>query len=100
MRLDARSSETRGGFGLTGELVPEHLTVVEPCNFPAKFPDPGLVLSYYRRGDTLIEAYWRSVAMPGQGLFIGEPLARPWPNGQGSGLRRNGAAGASSKRVR
>lgn len=56
-------------------------TVVEPCNFPAKFPDPALVLAYYRRGDTLIEAYWRSVAMPGQGVFIGEPLARPWPAG-------------------
>lgn len=53
-------------------------TVVEPCNFPTKFPDPGLLFSYYRRGDTLIEAYWRSVAMPGQGVFIGEPLARPW----------------------
>jgi len=54
-------------------------TVVEPCNFPSKFPDPALLLAYYRRGDTLIEAYWRSVAMPGQGVFIGEPLARPWP---------------------
>lgn len=53
-------------------------TVVEPCNHPAKFPDPGLLLSYYRRGDTLIESYWRSVAMPDQGVFIGEPLARPW----------------------
>lgn len=53
-------------------------TVVEPCNFLAKFPSPGLLLSYYRRGDTLVEAYWRSVAMPGQGVFIGEPLARPW----------------------
>jgi uncharacterized protein (TIGR03790 family) len=53
-------------------------TVAEPCNFIAKFPHPGLFLTYYLRGDTLIEAYWRSVAMPGQGLFIGEPLARPW----------------------
>jgi uncharacterized protein (TIGR03790 family) len=53
-------------------------TVVEPCNIPAKFPDPALLMLYYRRGDTLIEAYWRSVAMPGQGVFIGEPLARPW----------------------
>jgi xylose isomerase len=26
----------------------------------------------------LIEAYWKSVAWPGQGLFVGEPLARPW----------------------
>lgn len=53
-------------------------TVVEPCNYSAKFPHPGLFLTYYLRGDTLIESYWRSVAMPGQGLFIGEPLARPW----------------------
>jgi hypothetical protein len=28
--------------------------------------------------DTLLEAYWKSVAMPGRGLFIGEPLARPY----------------------
>ena len=25
-----------------------------------------------------IEAYWKSVAWPGQGVFIGEPLARPY----------------------
>ena len=54
-------------------------TVVEPCNSPAKFPDPALLISAYRDGATLIEAYWRSVAMPAQGVFIGEPLARPWP---------------------
>ena len=53
-------------------------TVVEPCNSTTKFPDPGLFLTYYRRGDTLIESYWRSVAIPDQGVFIGEPLARPW----------------------
>jgi hypothetical protein len=33
---------------------------------------------HYLRGETLLEAYWKSVAMPGQGLFIGEPLARPY----------------------
>ncbi len=52
--------------------------VVEPCNFPAKFPAPGVVMAHYLQGETLIEAYWKSVAMPGQGLFIGEPLARPF----------------------
>mgnify|MGYP006275354993 CR=1 FL=1 len=66
-------------------------TVVEPCNFVAKFPDPGLLFSYYRRGDTVIEAYWRSVAMPGQGVFIGEPLARPWPPGSGDGMSAGSA---------
>jgi uncharacterized protein (TIGR03790 family) len=69
-------------------------TVVEPCNHISKFPNPGLLLAYYRRGDTLIESYWRSVAMPDQGVFIGEPLARPWgprpSGGQGSGTRAGG----------
>lgn len=53
-------------------------TVVEPCNFPAKFPNPLVALPHYFRGQTLIEAYWKSVSMPGEGLFVGEPLARPW----------------------
>ncbi len=53
-------------------------TVVEPCNFPQKFPHPGVLMSHYLNGDTLIEAYWKSVLMPGQGIFIGEPLARPF----------------------
>jgi uncharacterized protein (TIGR03790 family) len=74
-------------------------TVVEPCNFTAKFPDPGLLLAYYIRGDTLIESYWRSVAMPGQGVFIGEPLARPWPSLRPS-LRGDGVSGARPRRVR
>lgn len=52
--------------------------VVEPCNFPAKFPAPALLMAHYLQGETLIEAYWKSVQMPGQGLFIGEPLARPF----------------------
>ena len=51
---------------------------VEPGTFPTKFPSPGLVMSHYLQGETLIEAYWKSVAMPGQGLFVGEPLARPF----------------------
>ena len=35
-------------------------------------------MAHYLQGETLIEAYWKSVLMPGQGLFIGEPLARPF----------------------
>lgn len=52
--------------------------VVEPCNFPQKFPHPAVVMAAYLNGETLLEAYWKSVAMPGQGIFIGEPLARPF----------------------
>lgn len=53
-------------------------TVVEPCNYPQKFPDTQLLLPYYFRGQTIIEAYWKSVAWPGEGIFVGEPLASPW----------------------
>ncbi|MFM7360222.1 MAG: TIGR03790 family protein [Cyanobium sp.] len=80
--------------GVTGSYG----TVVEPCNIRAKFPDPGLVLAYYRRGDTLLEAYWRSVAMPDQGLFLGEPLARPWL--AQAGLSPDAASGARARRAR
>lgn len=53
-------------------------TVVEPCNLLGKFPDIRVVMKRYLAGETLIEAYWKSVAMPGQGIFIGEPLAAPF----------------------
>ena len=52
--------------------------VVEPCNHLGKFPNPGIVISRYLHGDTLLEAYWKSVAWPGEGIFIGEPLAAPF----------------------
>ncbi len=53
-------------------------TVEEPCNHVEKFPKASVLIEHYQRGATLIEAYWKSVAWPGQGLFVGEPLARPW----------------------
>jgi uncharacterized protein (TIGR03790 family) len=61
--------------------------VVEPCNLPDKFPSPGIVIKHYLQGEPLIEAYWKGVAMPGEGIFIGEPLARPFG-------RRSMASGA------
>lgn len=56
-------------------------TVIEPCNFTAKFPNPGVLMHAYMRGESLIEAYWKSVRWPGEGLFIGEPLAAPFFRG-------------------
>jgi len=53
-------------------------TVVEPCAIPQKFPSAPIVIGRYLQGETLIEAYWKSVAMPGQGIFVGEPLAAPF----------------------
>ncbi|MDJ0843870.1 TIGR03790 family protein [Crocosphaera sp.] len=55
-------------------------TVVEPCNFVQKFPHPGIAMYHYLQGDNLLHAYWKSVAWVGQGIFIGEPLARPFGN--------------------
>jgi len=53
-------------------------TVTEPCNFRQKFPEVGVVMAHYLTGETLVEAYWKSVHMPGQGVFVGDPLARPF----------------------
>jgi hypothetical protein len=35
-------------------------------------------MAHYLNGETLVEAYWKSVLMPGQGVFVGDPLARPF----------------------
>ena len=53
-------------------------TVTEPCNRPGKFPDPGSLMDAYGAGRTLLQAYWQSVKQPGEGIFIGEPLASPF----------------------
>lgn len=60
--------------GVTGSYG----TVAEPCAFPQKFPNPTVAIYRYVLGETLLEAYWKSVAWPGEGIFIGEPLARPY----------------------
>lgn len=53
-------------------------TVEEPCNYTQKFSRASILIDQYWRGGTAIEAYWKAVQWPGQGLFIGEPLARPF----------------------
>lgn len=53
-------------------------TALEPCNFLEKFPNPLIAMWHYNKGASLIESYWKSVQMPGQGNFIGEPLASPF----------------------
>ena len=53
-------------------------TVSEPCNHWQKFPNPAVLIKHYALGASAIEAYWKSVAWPAQGLFIGEPLAAPY----------------------
>lgn len=53
-------------------------TVSEPCNHLQKFPHPQVLMLNYVQGATALEAYWRSVAWPAQGVFVGEPLASPF----------------------
>ncbi|NDV12673.1 TIGR03790 family protein [Crenobacter caeni] len=53
-------------------------TVSEPCNWPQKFPHPQVLVARYLAGDTALEAYWKSVLWPAQGLFVGDPLAAPY----------------------
>ena len=74
-------------------------TVEEPCNHVEKFPRASVLIDHYLRGATVIEAYWKSVAWPGQGLFVGDPLARPWAN-QPSAAIEDGALVVRSRALR
>lgn len=53
-------------------------SVSEPYSYPQKFPHPQILLLHYMAGATAVEAYWKSVAWPAQGLFLGDPLAAPY----------------------
>ena len=64
---------------LDGGATASYGAVEEPCNFTQKFSNASVLIDQYYRGGSLIEAYWKSVQWPGQGLFVGEPLAQPFP---------------------
>lgn len=53
-------------------------TVREPCAYPEKFPAPNRVVDHMLHGRTALEAYWASVKWPGEGLFVGDPMTRPY----------------------
>lgn len=55
-------------------------TVSEPCGHWQKFPQPLVLMKNYLSGLSAVEAYWKSVQWPAQGLIIGEPLAAPYRN--------------------
>lgn len=52
-------------------------TVVEPMNFPQKFPSPFLHV-HYAQGCSMAEAFYQSIAGPYQQLIVGDPLCQPW----------------------
>lgn len=78
-RLDGKYGQMSALEWIASGATGSYGTVSEPCSHPQKFPHPQIVLLHYVQGATLIEAYWKSVAWPQQGLFIGEPLAAPFP---------------------
>jgi uncharacterized protein (TIGR03790 family) len=53
-------------------------TVTEPGADSAKFPQPIVLVNQYFSGNTALEAYNKSVDVPYQGVFVGDPLARPF----------------------
>ena len=75
--LDGRGQGTALDWLASGATA-SYGTVSEPCNHLQKFPHPQVLMGHYVQGATAIEAYWKSVAWPQQGLFVGEPLAAPF----------------------
>jgi uncharacterized protein (TIGR03790 family) len=77
-RLDGSAGQMSVLEWISSGATASYGTVSEPCSHPQKFPHPQVLLANYLQGSTAIEAYWKSVAWPLQGLFIGEPLAAPF----------------------
>jgi uncharacterized protein (TIGR03790 family) len=77
-RLSATSGQMSAVRWLEAGATASFGTVVEPCNYQQKFPRVSTLLDHYYRGETVLESYWKSVQWPGEGVFIGDPLARPW----------------------
>src|SRR5207245_7957708 len=53
-------------------------TVTEPCAYADKFPSASVLVKNYFLGNTSLEAYTKSVRQPSQGVFVRDPLARPF----------------------
>jgi uncharacterized protein (TIGR03790 family) len=77
-QLDGKSGQMSALDWIASGATASYGTVSEPCSYPQKFPHPKVLLFHYAQGSTAIEAYWRSVAWPLQGVFVGEPLAAPF----------------------
>ena len=52
-------------------------TVAEPLAVASKFPLPSMHV-HYRRGCSLAESFYQSIAAPYQLLIVGDPLCQPW----------------------
>jgi uncharacterized protein (TIGR03790 family) len=77
-RLDGSSGQMSALAWIHAGATASYGTVSEPCSHSQKFPHPQVLLLNYAQGSTALEAYWKSVAWPLQGVFVGEPLAAPF----------------------
>jgi len=76
---DQSNNQTAAASWLAQGAVAAYGAGVEPgILLLYKMPDIPLFIGYYRQGQTLIEALWKSVRLPWQGQFIGDPLAAPY----------------------
>ncbi len=76
--LDTGSGQMSELLWIAGGATGSYGSAIEPCNWPDKFPNPTYFLPHYFRGESLIEAYWKSVSDMSEGNFVGDPLASPW----------------------
>ncbi len=77
MLFDLHSQDTIFDWleaGATGSFG----TVIEPYGLAERFPKASILVRSYLSGETLIQAYWKSVSDPMLGLFVGDPLAKPY----------------------
>ena len=77
-QLTANSGQMSAIDWIAAGATASYGTVSEPCAHVQKFPHPQVLLQHYVQGSSALEAYWKSVAWPQQGVFIGEPLAAPF----------------------
>ena len=77
-KLEGGSGQMSSLDWITSGATASYGSVSEPCAHPQKFPHPQVLLLNYLQGASAIESYWKSVAWPQQGVFIGEPLAAPF----------------------
>lgn len=76
--LSYRHGQTMAIDWIRSGVTATYGIVSEPCNHLQKFPHPQALLLHYLQGQTAVEAYWKSVLWPQQGLFVGDPLAAPF----------------------
>lgn len=76
--LDGSAGQMPAVDWLTAGATASYGTAIEPCNYQEKFPRATVLWPAYYTGATAVEAYWRSVEWPGEGNFVGDPLARPF----------------------